>query len=104
MSTCYRFTDSFTKTQVLKAAKKHGITESKTKDSSTTQFCLTDGESYLWAYCDEQGNNVDFCRYGANYGAEDAILAPISEELQTDYLSEHDDEYWEDVEDDEEEE
>lgn len=104
MSTCYRLEGSFTKSQVLSAGNKHGIVERIHGDTSNTKFLLTDGECYLWAYCNEDGTDVDFCRYGANYAAAENILAPIAEELRTGYLSEHDDGFFEDDEVQDEEE
>jgi hypothetical protein len=101
MSTCYRFTEDFTKEQVLEAMSKVGLTIAPSKDADSSQFLITDGKSYLWAYNDDSTGNVDFCRYGANYDAEDTILAPLAEELDTEYLSEHDDGFFEEDEDEE---
>jgi hypothetical protein len=104
MSTNYRFTEEFSKEQVLEAMKPLGLEVSKSKDADNTQFCITDGDCYIWAYHGEDGNNVEFCRYGSNYDAEENIVAPLADALQTDYLSEHDDGFFEDEDEDSEEE
>jgi hypothetical protein len=97
MSTNYRFTDKITVRKFKNAIKKAGLSISKVEDK--TDICVTDGECYLWFYS-YKGEIAGCCRYGANYNAADAILQPLADELKTDFISEHDEGYWEDEDDD----
>ena len=95
MSTCYRFTEAFSKEQVVNAVKKLGLMLPDLGDCDETQFFIATGDCGVWAYHNKDGSNVSFCRYGANYNAEDYILEPLAIELQTELISEHDEEYFE---------
>ena len=66
MSTMYTFLEVVKKDDVIKAAGKVGLKVADSEHSNETQFCLTDGESYIWFYNDEDGNVEDIGRYGKN--------------------------------------
>jgi hypothetical protein len=103
MSTCYKFTEPFTRKQVEKAVKTLGFTMPPHEHNSATQFLVTDGNSYVWADCAEDGSDCQFTRYGGNYAAEEDILEPIATELDTVLMNEHEDGFFEDNLEDEEE-
>ena len=97
MSTSYRLTQIVSKQVLLDSLKGIGVSESVTEQTGEESFCISDGESYLWCYM--TGDRVvEFCRYGANYNAE-SFLVHAADELQCEYLSEYDDDYWESSED-----
>jgi len=95
MSSSYRFDGKFSKKDILGAVKKCGLEVAKSDSSSSTQFCITDGECYIWAYNDRKGV-YGFERYGNNYDAYEAILLPLAEELGADVINE-DEEQPEDI-------
>jgi len=103
MSTNYRFDKELNKNELLKSLKKIGVVEHKTEQSSDNSFCISDGENYMWCYNNEDGVIYGYCRYGGNYDAEE-FLAHVANDLQIEYLSEHDDGFWEDEDEDEYEE
>lgn len=70
-----------------------GIHEHQTKDTTPDKCCLTDGESYLWAVKTSFGYTW-FSRYGRNF--VDDILDTLAEHFETEFVSEHDDD-WEEV-------
>ena len=98
MSTCYRTTKVVKFSELKKRAKKMGLEIHLEKKGDKDSFALTDGDTYLWCYKEPDGG-VDFCRYGNNYNATD-FLDLIAEEFNTDILSEHDDEYFVDEDED----
>jgi hypothetical protein len=98
MSTCYRFNDVIKAKKLVKAANKLGFTVEEDGDDS---FSVNDGDLYLWFYTDGE-DIVDICRYGVNFGADKDILAPLAEELQTTFLSEYDEGYFEEEEEENE--
>ena len=98
MSTNYRFTNEVKTLDVLKAANKLNLLKGREYENA---FCLTDGKSYLWFYSNNE-DIVDICRYGANFDAEEDILLPLAKELQTAFLSEHDEGFFETEEEDDE--
>lgn len=93
MSTNYRLSQQITKQQFLDAVRESGVTEHVCDQTTEDQFCVTDGKNYLWCYM-EDGKIYDFCRYGANYDAED-FLYEAAEVLDLEVISEHDEDYWE---------
>lgn len=94
MSTDYRMDLNPTKKQFLAAAKKVGVKEHITPETTKDSFCITDGDSYIWCYI-YKGKVTSMARFGGNYDGEDFLRA-IAEELHTELLSEHDEDYYED--------
>jgi hypothetical protein len=58
--------------------------------------CLTDGTNYMWVEISKRGFVASITRYGLN-GAQ-TILEAIAQEFDTDIISEHDAEFWENYE------
>lgn len=98
MSTDYRFTREVSRKELEKAIEELKLSMPSDVENGPTKFLVTDGNSYVWAYCREDGSNCIFSRYGDNYDAQQDILEPISEKLKTRLLSEHDLEYFTDEE------
>ena len=98
MSTDYRFNEPVTVKKLLAAAKKLKLAQHK-EHAKDEHFAITDGNTYMWFYAED--NLVHgIARYGNNYGAETDILVPLAAELQVGFVSEYDDEYYEDDEHD----
>jgi hypothetical protein len=93
MSTCYRFSQNVSKVAFNKAMKNAGVKDAKSEHASDDDFCITDGDSYLWVYPNSDGQIREFCRYGGNYDAEN-FLREIAEELQVELMSEYDDNFF----------
>jgi hypothetical protein len=54
--------------------------------------CLTDGRNYMWVYSDDCGFVTTIARYGCNAPAK--ILRAISEEFDTDIVSEYEPQFY----------
>lgn len=107
MSTDYRFLAPVDKTTFLKAVKSCGLSVHvplhRTQEDKS-KICITCGEFYLWFYVDKTDLTEEIIhssRCGSNYGAEQSILDVLSSELQIGYLSEHDEGYFVDEEEEE---
>lgn len=75
------------------------------KDSGTTtrSRCITDGISKMWCSTgDARNGTVSFTRYGIQFTIQD-IIAAIEEHFGVELIDEHDDRYWEGIEDEDEE-
>ena len=85
----------FGRADVEEAMQMHDFTISKIDEDNPNNFCITNGSSYVWCYCHtyEGVEYVTFTRYGGNYSAEEDILQPICNYLDTQLFSEHDPEY-----------
>jgi hypothetical protein len=61
--------------------------------TTETLRCLTDGRNYVWVHSDDQGflSDITTCFPG---GAPGKILGAISEEFNTDIVSEHEPQFW----------
>jgi hypothetical protein len=58
--------------------------------------CLTDGTNYMWAEISGRGFVSSITCYGKN--DPNNILNAVAKEFDTDIISEHDAEFWEDYE------
>jgi hypothetical protein len=99
MSTSYRLNKSVSVKKFLSAIKKAGLevhTPSNKEDVSESSICVTCGEFYLWFYINDDNTVSECCRYGSNYDAQETVLDVLSDQLGIDYLSEHDDGYFDD--------
>jgi hypothetical protein len=111
MSTLYRLSNresALPKAELLSKLEEHGVREvseaerevpAKPGDDS---FILTDGTYFLWAYPDDDGRVSEFERFGGNDPT--AIVDAIEGACEECVLSEHDDGYFDDEEDGEDEE
>ncbi len=77
----------------IKGLKIEELYEEQTKDISADSACLTDGKNYLWA-SKTSFNFTWFSRYGGN--RVDDILEILAKHFDTEFISEHSDE-WEEV-------
>lgn len=70
-----------------------GIREEETEDTTPDNCCLTDGDNCLWAV-KTSFNFTWFSRYGRNFVG--GILEVLSGHFDTEFVSEHDDD-WKEV-------
>ena len=94
MSTCYKFDRPISKKEFLKSIKDIGVKEHICDGTNYKNFCISDGESYLWCYLNADDKIEDFCRYGAN-GAAVNFLEEAAGALDLELMCEEDDDYYE---------
>jgi hypothetical protein len=63
------------------------------RQTTEKKRCLTDGQSYLWVFMDDQGFVSSLTRWSPN-GDPTAILDAIAVTLDTGIASEHQPQYW----------
>jgi hypothetical protein len=102
MSTDYRFLTPIKKRSFKAALKKCGLKENKNDNSTENSICVTDGTNYIWFYAHDK-KHIDSCsRYGGNWNGETTIIQVLANHLKVGYLSEYDDGYFQDEDEDEE--
>jgi hypothetical protein len=68
------------------------VPEHHNEDTTSNSRCLTDGRTFLWIYCDDDGLVSTITRHGGN--APQRILQAISEKFDVDIVSEYEPEFW----------
>lgn len=76
----------------VKGISIEGVHEHQAEDTTLDNACLTDGKNYLWAV-KTSTNFTWFSRYGRN--SVDDILDALAEHFNTEFISEHDDDWGE---------
>jgi hypothetical protein len=102
MSTNYRLSDEtkgVAKDALLAALAPLGVSEGTANDPSPDCFLLTDGESELWAYPEDDGKVTSFTVYGQASNDVSGIISSLEEALDDEILSEHDEGFYEDEDD-----
>ena len=91
MATNYRPSEEISFNKLRKEVEDIGLSIEDNDETTKDNFCITDGESYLW--CNRVGkDDVEFCKFGANYVTD--ILEQIGAHFSIDIISEHDEEFW----------
>ena len=101
MGTSYRFLSDVNVENLKAVVQELGLKIHRKPDDkhkkNEDHFAVTNGTCYLWfAVYHDMVCGID--RYGNNYDAGDVILAPIANLLDVEFLSEHDEGYFDDSE------
>src|SRR5262249_17468478 len=93
MSTHFRPFDPIRMADLFDGRLESAGAHEKHSDGTTSNSrCLTDGQNFVWVYCEEQGLVSTLTRYGMN--APQHILRAICDKFDVDIVSEYDPEFW----------
>jgi hypothetical protein len=102
MSTDFRLSDpskGMVKDALLAALAPHGVSEGVPEEPSDG-FLLTDGGSCLWAYPDDDGLVTSFTVFAQSSNDTSGIIGALEEVCDDEILSEHDEGFFEDEDED----
>lgn len=105
MSTGYRLFNresALPKAELLSKLGPLGVREAQDAEATDDRFPISDGTNYLWCFAGEDGRIADFASFGDLRNNPERICDALEEVCEDVMLSEHDEGFYEDEDEDDE--